>query len=166
LEREGERERESINGKEYNIRRLEPSDFSKGLLALLAKLTTVGNVSEEDFTRRFGEIVDEEKKRDSQTPPYSIAVIEDNGKIVATGTLFIEKKFIHGCGCVGHIEDVVVHEAMRGHHLGQQIIRFLTDAAKDAHCYKVILDCNEHNVGFYEKCGYSRKSVQMAKYFE
>mgnify|MGYP000388492422 CR=1 FL=1 len=151
---------------EYSIRPLKPSDFSKGFLGLLAKLTTVGNVSEEEFTRRFKEIFNAKEKSDSHTPPYFIAVIEDKGRIVATGTLLIEKKFIHGCGCVGHIEDVVVDETMRGQHLGQQMIRFLTDYAKHAHCYKVILDCSEHNVGFYEKCGYSRKSVQMAKYFD
>jgi glucosamine-phosphate N-acetyltransferase len=155
-----------MNEKEYTIRSLEPSDFSKGFLALLAKLTTVGNVSEEEFTRRFEEIFDAEKKIEGQSPPYTIAVIEDQGRIVATGTLLIEKKFIHSCGCIGHIEDVVVDEAIRGHQLGKRIIRFLTDCAKDANCYKVILDCSEHNVGFYEKCGYSRKSVQMAKYFD
>jgi glucosamine-phosphate N-acetyltransferase len=151
---------------EYTIRPLEPSDFSKGFLALLAKLTTVGNVSEEEFTRRFEEIFDTEKKGEGQSSLYIIAVIEDQGRIVATGTLLIEKKFIHNCGCIGHIEDVVVDEAMRGHKLGKRIIHFLTDCARDAHCYKVILDCSEHNVGFYEKCGYSRKSVQMAKYFD
>jgi hypothetical protein len=52
-----------MNGKKYIVRPLEPSDFSKGFLALLAKLATVGNVSEEEFTRRFGEIFDKEKKR-------------------------------------------------------------------------------------------------------
>ena len=31
-------------------------------------------------------------------------------------------------------------------------------------CYKVILDCDDSNVGFYEKCGYSRKGAQMAMY--
>ncbi len=28
-------------------------------------------------------------------------------------------------------------------------------------CYKVILDCAEANVSFYEKCGLTRKEVQM-----
>ena len=151
--------------KEYIIRPLSPSDFSKGFLDLLSKLTTVGSVSEPEFTRRFGEIFDIEKKN-SSPPPYFIAVIEDKGRIIASGTLLIENKFIHGCGCVGHIEDVVVDETMRGHHLGQRIIQFLTGYARDAHCYKVILDCSEHNVGFYEKCGFSRKAVQMAQYFD
>lgn len=33
--------------------------------------------------------------------------------------------------------------------------------AKGAGCYKVILDCGESNVAFYEKCGLTRKEVQM-----
>ena len=30
-------------------------------------------------------------------------------------------------------------------------------------CYKVILDCAEHNVDFYGKCGLSKKEVQMVR---
>ena len=41
----------------------------------------------------------------------------------------------------------------------------LTKAAEVCGCYKVILDCSEENAGFYERCGYSRKEIQMAKYF-
>lgn len=32
--------------------------------------------------------------------------------------------------------------------------------------YKVLLTCSESNVGFYEKCGLDRKSVNMALYFK
>ena len=32
-------------------------------------------------------------------------------------------------------------------------------------CYKVILDCAEANVPFYEKCGLTRKEVQMVRVF-
>ena len=30
---------------------------------------------------------------------------------------------------------------------------------------KVILNCNESNVKFYEKCGYKKKEFEMVKYF-
>ena len=36
-------------------------------------------------------------------------------------------------------------------------------AAKEAGCYKVILDCAEANAAFYEKCGLTRKEVQMVR---
>ena len=35
------------------------------------------------------------------------------------------------------------------------------EMAKQNGCYKVILDCSESNVGFYEKCGFDNKGYQM-----
>ncbi|KAJ9523600.1 hypothetical protein QJQ45_007325 [Haematococcus lacustris] len=67
---------------------------------------------------------------------------------------------------VGHIEDVVVDERCRGARLGLRLITALTEAAQAAGCYKVVLDCSEDNVAFYEKCGLRRKDVQMANYFD
>ena len=37
--------------------------------------------------------------------------------------------------------------------------------AKEAGCYKAILDCGEERVPFYEKCGLARKEVQMVRLF-
>jgi hypothetical protein len=36
--------------------------------------------------------------------------------------------------------------------------------ARDEGCYKVILDCSEANAAFYERCGFSRKELQLALY--
>jgi glucosamine-phosphate N-acetyltransferase len=46
----------------------------------------------------------------------------------------------------------------------KSLVEALVEASKAAGCYKVILDCAEHNVAFYEKCGLARKEVQMARY--
>ncbi len=43
---------------------------------------------------------------------------KDGGRIVAAGTLLLERKFIRGCGTAGHIEDVVVDSTCRGQRLG------------------------------------------------
>ncbi|GFP96528.1 glucosamine 6-phosphate n-acetyltransferase [Phtheirospermum japonicum] len=94
---------------------------------------------------------------------YLICVIEDNhisGKIVGTGSVFIEKKFIRNCGKVGHIEDVVVDSSVRGKQLGKKIIGFLSDHARRMGCYKVILDCSVNNRPFYEKCGFKQKKFR------
>jgi glucosamine-phosphate N-acetyltransferase len=137
----------------FTIRRLRASDEHKGFLALLAQLTTVGHG---DFKRRFREI--------SDGPEY-VYVIEDDGAVVASGTLVLERKFTRSCGTCGHIEDVVVDANVRGKDLGRVLIEGLTLAAERANCYKAILDCSEANAGFYEKCGYARKELQMARYF-
>ena len=47
---------------------------------------------------------------------YFIIVIEDfeTGKIVGSGTIFLQLKFIRNSGTSGHIEDIVVNGDYRG----------------------------------------------------
>ena len=139
-----------------NFRLLEQTDFTKGFLELLSQLTTIGNISKEDFFKRFGDILKNKNHR--------IYVLEKGNKIVSCATLFVEPKFIHDCGLVGHVEDVVVDKCMRGQNMGKRIINFLTSEAERLGCYKILLDCSDKNVGFYEKCDYLRKGAYMAKY--
>jgi len=119
----------------------------------------MGNLSENIFRERCSEL--------EANPDYKIRVIEDaeTGRLIASATLLVERKFIHECGKVGHIEDVVVDSAYRGQNLGVLIIKELLHLGEESGCYKVILDCADANVGFYEKCGLERKGVEMAKYF-
>ncbi|XP_024394344.1 glucosamine 6-phosphate N-acetyltransferase isoform X2 [Physcomitrium patens] len=131
-----------------------------GFMQLLGQLTVAGAVSEEQFGERV-------KYLQELGDDHYVAVIEDTekGQIIATGSVLIEHKFLRNCGKVGHIEDVVVDQTVRGQRLGQRIIESLTQFAKDKGCYKVILDCSVENAAFYEKCGYKRKEIQMAAYF-
>ncbi|XP_020592822.1 glucosamine 6-phosphate N-acetyltransferase 1 [Phalaenopsis equestris] len=142
------------------IRHLEISDHGKGFVELLGQLSTCPPISDADFSSRFADL-------SALGDDHVISVIEDlkTGRIVATGSVFVEKKFIHGCGKVAHIEDVVVDAAARGRCLGQRVVRFLAEHARVAGCYKVILDCTSELRGFYEKCGFVEKNVQMAMYF-
>ncbi|XP_074285529.1 glucosamine 6-phosphate N-acetyltransferase-like isoform X2 [Silene latifolia] len=148
------------NNHNPKIRRLEITDISKGFIELLRQLTVCGSVSETQFQDRFQELVTEGEN-------HVICVIEDENteRIIATGSVFIEKKFIRNCGKVGHIEDVVVDVSARGMNLGKKVIDFLTAHAESVGCYKVILDCSSENKAFYEKCGFNQKEIQMVKYF-
>ncbi|KAE9621756.1 putative glucosamine-phosphate N-acetyltransferase transcription regulator GNAT family [Lupinus albus] len=140
----------------FTVRKLEISDKGKGFIELLQQLSVCDSVSNDEFECRFQEL-------SSLGEDHVICVIEDevSGKIVATGSVFIEKKFLRNCGKVGHIEDVVVDSSIRGKQLGKKIINFLTDHARSIGCYKVILDCSLDNKVFYEKCGFKQKEVQM-----
>lgn len=140
----------------YSIERLSEKDYHRGYPQLLEQLTVVGNISYEDYCTRL-------KKMEKANINIFVMAIED--KIVACGSVLIEKKMIHNLGLVGHIEDVVVDSACRGLGLGKKIIKHLTEYAKKRGCYKVILDCERKNVGFYVKCGYHEKGVEMAIYF-
>ncbi|KAA0043882.1 glucosamine 6-phosphate N-acetyltransferase [Cucumis melo var. makuwa] len=150
----------SSEERRLEVRKLEISDKNKGFIELLQQLTVCDSVSDKDFEDRFQEL-------SALGNDHIICVIEDDrsGKIVATGSVFIEKKFIRNCGKVGHIEDVVVDSSARGMQLGKIIVGFLTNHAREMGCYKVILDCSVENQGFYEKCGFKHKAIQMAKYF-
>lgn len=94
---------------------------------------------------------------------YFVKVIEDTDKnvIVGSATLLIEQKFIRSCGLCGHIEDVVVDSQQRGNNLGKLLIDALKELAIQKKCYKIILDCNEQNVPFYEKCGFTKTEFMM-----
>jgi len=137
-------------------RLLEQGDFQKGFLELLSQLTIIGEISKDEFIKRFDFI--------NKNKNHKVYVLEQDNKIISCATLLLEPKFIHKCGFVGHIEDVVVDKACRGQKLGKRIIDFLTNEAKIFGCYKIILDCDEKNIGFYQKCDYSKKGAFMAKY--
>jgi len=142
------------------IRNLAPSDYSAGFLGLLGQLTTVGEIPEEYFLKRLQEI------EASQRQHMLVVEDEKTHQIVATATLLVERKFIHEAGFAAHIEDVVSDESVRGKGLGKKIIEALILLAEQCGCYKVILDCEEHNIAFYEKCGFTLKEVEMACYFD
>ena len=81
--------------------------------------------------------------------------------MVAIATLLIENKLIHNGSKVAHIEDVVVDKKFLGKGYGKKMIEFLTEKAKNQGCYKVILNCDEEVVAFYEKCGFTQKNLMM-----
>ena len=164
----------------YSIRPLQPRDYGLGFLSVLAVLTSVGEISEADFSERFRYL--------HSTAPgtyYLIVVLNGEGKVVGTGALVVERKFIHGLGLVGHIEDIAVARDQQGKKLGLRIIECLDNVGESVGCYKVsatgervnlekylltcaqtILDCSEANEGFYVKCGYKRAGLEMAHYYD
>ena len=143
----------TINQCEF--RTIDRSDYDKGVIDLLSELT----VAEKDKMSRndFNDYVDYVW----YNPFFDTLVLEHNGVIVATGSILVERKLIHNFGAVAHIEDVVVKSGYRGKDLGKKILQALVDLAKECECYKVILDCDEKNIGFYKKCGFERHGVQM-----
>ena len=92
--------------KKYRVWKLETLDKSKRFVELLQQLSVCDPVSDKEFEELFQEI-------SSYGDDHLICVIEDDrsGKIIASGSVFIEKKFSRNCGKVGHIEDVVVDSA-------------------------------------------------------
>ena len=136
------------------VEKLTKDDYYHGFLELLEELTVV-NVNEitfEDFCKQFDDMKSE------------VFVIKDKSKIIGTASVLIENKFIHKLGSVCHIEDVVVNSLYRKHGLGKLLIDHCIEYAKLENCYKIILNCEEKNIKFYEKSGFSSKNVEMSLY--
>ena len=141
-------------------RSLHKSDFAKGYIELLSQLTKTGDVTQERFDEQFILM-----KKCSGV--HYVMVIEDTAlsKVVASGTLLIERKFTHNAALRGRIEDLVVDSNYRRKHLGGLIVETATLLSKFLGCYKTSLDCSPNLKPFYEKFNYQNASLFMARRF-
>ncbi|KAI4870146.1 acyl-CoA N-acyltransferase [Hypoxylon rubiginosum] len=143
----------------FTIRSLERGDYSKGFLDCLEVLTWIGDTSEAEFIERYDEMIEAKGT-------YYFAVIEHEGRIVGTGALVVEKKFIHQRGKAGHIEEISIAKEHQGKGLGLKMIQALDSLAINLGCYKNILNCGPRNEAFYAKCGYRNSGIEMSNYFD
>jgi glucosamine-phosphate N-acetyltransferase len=144
-----------MNSSQFIFRRLEESDYHKNYLQLLSQLTQVGEITPEEFSDILSKIQSQ------------IWVFEDayTNKIVASASILLEQKIIHGGGIVAHLEDVVVDDSYRGNQLGQKLIANMIDKARESGAYKIIADCKMELLSFYSKNGFQKKGEQIAIYF-
>jgi len=85
---------------------------------------------------------------------------DDENKIVGAGTIFKLEK-LHN-NPIGQIEDVIITEKYRKLGLGKSIIKELFKIGMDEFkCYKIVLNCLNKNISFYEKCNFTISGVQM-----
>ena len=98
---------------------------------------------------------------DSQANVHSVVAVLDN-LVVGYGSLTIETK-IRG-GKIGHIEDIVTHSEYRKQGIGIIILDRLYEIWRENGSFKFALECKEHNVSFYEKCGYMVSGLSMQRY--
>lgn len=115
----------------YSARPLRRSDYHLQYLDVLRVLTTVGDITEAMWNERYDYL----KKRNDEY--YLIVICDGSGRIVGTGSLIVERKFIHTLGLVGHIEDIAVSQDQQGKKLGLRIIQTLDYVAAKVGCYKV-----------------------------
>ena len=152
----------------YIVRNLCKDDYDSNYLQLLCQYFSI-NVD----VISFADFTDYIDKLQSTHQIVIIENINDNipsknnntPYIIGSSAIFIETKIIHNFGKVAHIEDVIVHNEFRGKGIGKMLIEKCIEVAKQNGCYKIILDCSEHNCEFYEKCGFTQKGAQMAMYF-
>jgi glucosamine-phosphate N-acetyltransferase len=135
------------------IRELRKEDLWNGFLTTLDSLRQASDIDQNKAEEIFEKI--------NSNPDHVIVVAELDGKIVGSTTLLIETKFIHGGGLVGHIEDVVVDKNFQGQKIGEKIMKYLLEFAKNRGCYKTILDCTDDVKPFYEKLGFKHIANEL-----
>jgi len=132
------------------IREAILSDFRNGLLDSLKSLSDP-QLTPEEAVGIYWQVA-------SKSRIY-VAVIDD--KVVGTACLFVETKFLHRGGRVGHIEDVAVQKEYQGQGIGKALTEHLVTEGKRLGCYKLILDCKPELIPFYQQCGFHEWSAAM-----
>ena len=128
------------------VRPLLMGDYELGIMNLLNQLTEAPNIKFEDFVKQY-------IKFGYNTNIY-VLEDEEKKKIIGYGAIYIDYKFYRNCKNVGHIEDIIIDEEYRGQGLSKLIITKLLECAKEKECYKIILNCKDEYVGYYQKMGF------------
>lgn len=120
------------------------TDYRRGHLDILSVLTVVSDPGEEAWVAQFNAV-----RAAPRTYYFLVIVDKATDRIVAVGTVFIERKFLRGLGSVGHIEDIAVDKGQQGKKLGLRVIQALTTISENSGCYKTILNCSDSNIREY-----------------
>ena len=87
-----------------------------------------------------------------------IFVNEQFGKVVAMVTLHLLPRLGK---TVARIEDLVVDKEFRDQGLGRELVGWCITMSKIAGCYKILLDCSDHNVALYKRLGFTEHETSM-----
>jgi glucosamine-phosphate N-acetyltransferase len=129
-----------------NIRNIELSDYYN------YKNHINSNISNEYFENFVNNILNDN---------HHILVIEYDNIIVGSGSLLIEEKMTYG-GCkMGHIENILIDENMRGKKLGTLLMHELVKVADQKKCYRVDLVCENCLNKFYKSVGFNDSLICM-----
>ncbi len=138
----------------YQIRELRAADLDRGFLETLGNLSDLEGLTSKEAHQIL--------KAMKHAPLYRVLVaLAPGGQVIGATTLLLELKFIHRGGLVGHIEDVVVRKGYEGRGVGGSLVKTAIELAREAGCYKCVLDCKAELVGFYERLGMGEQNVGM-----
>lgn len=130
------------------IREFQIEDINHGLLETYKEVWQIDEISNETL---------ENWSNNDNT----MFVVENNGEIIGTCTVHLQKKIIRNGGLAAYIEDVAIRESYRGKNIGSDLIKKAIDFAKSKGCYKIVLSCFPNRVNFYERNGFYEESILM-----
>lgn len=161
----GTDQKDKTKSSDGNIRivEIEIKHLDQGFLDTLDNLVT----GTSNLTKLKAEDVFREIKSNPLHKVF-VAVREEQTKdlVVGTITLLIEPKFIFNGGRIGHIEDVSVRKEYQNKKIGKRLVLYATEIARELGCVKIVLDCSDETMPFYEKLGYFYQDNCMKKTFD
>lgn len=145
-----------------NIRAARPSDLA-GVLKLYAQPDlddgrVLSIADAEEILARF-----------ARYPDYTLYVAETGGDIVGSFALLVMDNLGHLGAPSAIVEDVVVAPALQGNGIGQAMMTFAADKAREKHCYKLVLSSNakrERAHRFYDSLGFERHGYSFRLRFD
>ena len=137
----------------YKIRKLDENDYDNYLIL-------INMFRQSYFTKdQFRNVLKNLNNND-------IWIIEMDNKIIATGTILYETKFIHNICKLAHLEDICIHEEYRSKKFGIILMKHLINESKKNNCYKISLYCKEDLENFYKKVGFQKNNIEMNLYLK
>lgn len=103
------------------------------------------------------------KRKENINLHLTIVAIEiSTQKMIGSGTLWVEQKFLRNLGKVGHIDDIFVNENYRNKKIGTKILETLVKIAlNEENCYKIIAGSDDEKGKLFEKVGFKKSSNRM-----
>jgi glucosamine-phosphate N-acetyltransferase len=135
------------------MKEIENEDYYNGYMDLMYEFTNYKhNLSYDDFVLYLNKM--------NINTKIIVIYSKNEHKIIGSGTIFKINK-LHN-NPIGQIEDVIINNKFRGFGYGKLIINELINfGLNDFKCYKIILNCLDKNIQFYEKCNFQVAGVEM-----
>ncbi|EJD45552.1 glucosamine 6-phosphate N-acetyltransferase [Auricularia subglabra TFB-10046 SS5] len=144
---------------DLHIRPLASTDNRRGHLRVLSVLAPTPEHSDAAYTEQFN------YQRSRENTYFTVVVVhKPTDTIVASGSVFVERKFLRQMARVGHLEDVAVDQSQHRRNLGGWVVRTLLAVCDANGCYKMTGNGLPHNIPFYEKLGLPLKDRELKKY--
>lgn len=124
---------------------------SKQYLKLMNQFRLINDINETKFKEAYEYICKYSK----------IFVYKVKNEIMGSITVLIEQKFIHNFSKVGHIEDVFIDKKARKKQIGTKLVQHCIEYCRINKCRKIILDCSDDVIKFYQKNGFKKKGNFM-----
>ncbi len=102
-------------------------------------------------------------------PHATCLVLERNGQVVGTLTMYILANLSHGARPFAVIENVVTDATVRGRGFGRLLMAHAEELARRHGCYRLVLTSHRRRTDahrFYERLGFQRSHEGMTKYLD